>query len=344
MPLPSRAELDRLRWAPPPRPADERGHVESFFLKANDPRQPGRALWLKWTLRVPVGAPEAAVAEAWAIRFDGDRRAHQAAKETHHLAACSLAADRLALSIGAAELTPGRARGRVGAGASAIAFALEFDYDGQRPMYAFPRGWMYERGFPKSKLYTSCPATRLSGFIEGAGERWQVDAWPGMLGHNWGRTHAPRYHWAQCSLFTDAAPLVFEGYSGRIRVGRALSPWLTGAVVRVGDDEYPFHALTRLVNPSVRVSPYSWSFTARERGYQLRARVSAREDAFVGLRYENPDGSQSHCLNSKIADCEIELSKKTGVGWRPLARGAGRRSCAYEILTQDFEHAIPVLA
>ena len=54
---------------------DRGGHVESYFLKANDPRAP-RAIWIKTTIyasaRAPSGEPHA-LAEAWAIAFDGDR-------------------------------------------------------------------------------------------------------------------------------------------------------------------------------------------------------------------------------------------------------------------------------
>ncbi|MCA9720691.1 MAG: hypothetical protein KC468_38870 [Myxococcales bacterium] len=342
-PVDPRHGMDVLRWTSSPR-----GHVESFFLKANDPRAPERALWLKWTVLAPVGRPGDAVAELWAIRFDGASGAHHAAKTTAAASACQLARDRLALEVAGAELGPGYARGGAGEGAARITWSLEFDYDDQRPMFGFPHLWMYEGGFPKGKLYTSCPQTRVTGTIERGGERWRVDGWPGMLGHNWGAAHNPRYHWAQCSLFDDGADAVFEGYSGKIRLGPALSPWLTGAVVRHAGRTLRFHALRRLLNRSVRVDArdgrWSWSFRARARepdgAWRLDWRVAAPREDLVGLRYVNPDGSLNHCLNSKIATCELELTR----GRERVARLRGTRSCAYEILTQDFDHGVAVLA
>ncbi len=343
--------MDVIRWSG----QGERGHVESFFLKANDPTRPGRALWLKWTVLAPAGRPGDAVAELWAIRFDGPRGSHHAAKSSAPASACALPRDRLALEVAGAALRPGLTRGRAGEGDAAISWSLEFDYDDQRPMFGFPHTWMYEGGFPKGKLYTSCPETRFTGFIELGGERWRVSGWPGMLGHNWGATHNPRYHWAQCSLFDGGEPAVFEGYSGKIRVGPTLSPWLTGASLRYRGELYTFHALRRLLNRSVRVArgdrdgAWRWSFSSRRRapGGALRLdwRVSAPTEDFVGLRYYNPDGSLNHCLNSKIATCELRLARER-VGGRSetIARLRGTHSCAYEILTQDFEHGVPVLA
>ena len=46
-------------------------HVESYFLRANDPARP-RALWVKATVLQPLSGP--AVAEAWFIFFDGEQQ------------------------------------------------------------------------------------------------------------------------------------------------------------------------------------------------------------------------------------------------------------------------------
>src|SRR5678816_803493 len=55
------------------------GHVESWFIRANDPKSP-RALWLKMTILAPLNGP--AVAETWLVWFDGVRKQTLAKKET----------------------------------------------------------------------------------------------------------------------------------------------------------------------------------------------------------------------------------------------------------------------
>ena len=60
----------------------QRGHVESWFLRANDPKSK-RALWLKLTLFAPFEGPT--VAETWFIWFDGERNQALAHRGTHPL-------------------------------------------------------------------------------------------------------------------------------------------------------------------------------------------------------------------------------------------------------------------
>ena len=61
-------------------PETSKGHVESYFLKANDARG-RRAVWLKATIYASELRPAHAVAEAWAIVFDREGK-HVAVKES----------------------------------------------------------------------------------------------------------------------------------------------------------------------------------------------------------------------------------------------------------------------
>ncbi|MGH7329966.1 MAG: hypothetical protein ACREJX_16595, partial [Polyangiaceae bacterium] len=46
-------------------------HVESYFIKANDPHR-RRALWIRATIFASARDPSAAIAEAWSIAFRED--------------------------------------------------------------------------------------------------------------------------------------------------------------------------------------------------------------------------------------------------------------------------------
>jgi len=203
---------------------------------------------------------------------------------------------------------------------------------------------MYERGFPKNKTYTSCPSTTYGGVMTCGDDSDAIVGWRGMLGHNWGPAHNPAYHWAQCNLFEDSPGTIFEGVSARIPLGPFLSPWLTMAIVRHQDQEIPFNRFSRVLNRSVQASLFSWSFRARQNDWQLDWAVTAPREDFVGLAYIDPKGTENHCLNSKIATCELRLSQRVGREWTIAAEARGHRSCAYEIITQDPAHGVPILA
>jgi len=334
-PLPT---TDCLRW----HAGHRGGHVESFFLKANNPQRPEMAFWLKFTI-LDSGREGGAVAEVWAVRFPARGGPHVGAKSTLSAADCHLANDKLELRMGECLLRAGKTSGAVGEGAEQIRWDLEFDYADQQPMYGLPHRWMYEAAFPRNKVYTSCPSTRFRGTVSVGDEAWQISDWPGMLGHNWGASHNPRYHWAQCNLF-EGEDCVFEGYSARLKLGPWLSPWLTGAMVRFEGEDIAFNAVSRALNKTVQAELFRWSFDARQGDWQIRWHVEADREDFAGLDYVNPDGGSNFCLNSKIATCNLQLSRREGGNWQQVADLWGRSSCAYEILVQDLDHGVPILA
>ncbi|MBJ95634.1 MAG: hypothetical protein CMP23_14320 [Rickettsiales bacterium] len=329
--------IDSIRWVP-----GQGNHVESFFLKANNPKRPEQAFWLKFTLLDP-GSAGTALAEVWAIRFAAAGGPHQAAKLSRPASQAQLSSSQIGFLLGDCQLQPGQTQGRVLGREMEISWDLQFDYRNQRVMYGLPHRWMYDAAFPRNKVYSSCPNTRFRGRFTVADENWEVKDWPGMLGHNWGKAHNPRYHWAQCNLF-EPEDCVFEAWSARIQLGPWLSPWLTGATARLDGEELSFNAVHKVLNRSLRFSPLNWSFETQHQDWRLRWQVSAPAADFAGLRYLNPDGQQNFCLNSKIASCRLELWNRQGGRWQPRAQLKGERSCAYEILVPDNPFDIPILA
>ena len=83
-----------------------------------------------------------------------------------------------------------------------------------------------------------------------------------------------------------------------------------------------------------------WTLSSRRRGVEVEARIWARREAFVGLAYRNPPGGVKTCLNSKIAACELTLRRpgKPALQLRSAARAA------FEILTDETDHGVPVVA
>src|SRR5262249_49264254 len=78
----TREQDNRIRW----NPRSKAGHVESLFLKANDPQSP-RAFWLKYTILARPGQP--AETSLWAVAFDpelgnrGAKHTSPAERSTH---------------------------------------------------------------------------------------------------------------------------------------------------------------------------------------------------------------------------------------------------------------------
>jgi len=322
------------------------GHVESWFLKATEPGG-RRAIWLKNTVLAQVhgerGRAEIPpLAEAWAVAFDREH-GHVAVKTQVPLEQARFARGTLDVEVDGCELSLGRARGALATGTRRIDWDLAVGPERASPIQHLPRASLYEGRFPANKLVTPLADGRISGLItvdRGTGAapaRWEVGAWPAMIGHNWGPAHARLYAWVHCNAWDDAQDLTFEAVSARVRIGPVLSPMATGVFIRWKGRAWDLNAGARELFGNNRglISLRRWEVTARGCGIEVSAELSGETDDFVGLHYPNPSGAMTYCLNTKLARTRLELRLP---GAPPLV--ATSRAGALEIGTRDREHGV----
>jgi hypothetical protein len=279
-------------------------HVESWFVRTNDPAGP-RALWLKAT--VLVRADGTSVAEAWCSVFDGDRAA--AFRQTLPLTEATFDPDGsssvgpLALRLGADD---GSSRGELASERGTVRWDLTFArHPGAlgEPMCLLPSRRLVDGGFPRNKLLTPFPVASFGGGLDWDGERWDLDGWVGMQGHNWGAAHSPEYAWGQCVFPGDEA--VVEAASGRIELGRRSSPLFSMLVVRRGGREHRFDRIVDLWRQQPAIDFPRWSLRMRGRAGEATLRMEGAPEGMVCLGYDNPARATSYCLNSKTARVRV---------------------------------------
>lgn len=321
------------------------GHVESWFLKANEPGG-RRAIWLKATVFARPSsadrahAPVPPVAEAWAIAFDRER-GHVATKTTVPFSTARFAKGTLDVEVDGCELSLGRARGAIASGSRRIGWDLEVGPERASPILHLPSVSLYEGAFPSTKLLSPLADARVQGALTvdrgdgSAPEAWNVEQWPAMIGHNWGRAHARLYAWVHCNAWDDAEDLAFEAVSARVRMGPVLSPMATGVYVRYRGKSWDLNAGELFGKNRGSISLRRWEATARGQGLKVHADLAAETDDFVGLHYPNPSGAMTYCLNTKIARARVEL-ELPGMG-KVVATS---RAAALEIGTRDRQHGV----
>ena len=316
------------------------GHVESYFLKAND-LEGRRALWLKATIYAPDRDPSRAVAEAWAIAFDRDGR-HVAVKTGVPFAGARFSRDDLDAEVDGSTFTRSRWKGSVGTADRSVAWDLAVSKAAE-PLVHFPLRSMYDTPFPSSKIVSLVPDALADGEVHVNGERWRVAGWPMTIGHNWGRRHAPRYAWAHCNAWegADLDPegerTVFEGFSAKIALGPVRSPASTFLFVRQGPGArwLARRAYLGLGGVEQETTLRRWRFRSTHGKTRIEGELWAETDDFVGLYYSNPDGTMTYCLNSKLAKAEL-LVKVAGRSERLYRSSAA----ALEIATTDPDHGV----
>jgi hypothetical protein len=297
----------------------KRGHVESWFLRANDLKSK-RALWLKLTLHAPLEGP--IVAETWFIWFDGESGKTLAHRGTHPLVDAQIDTTPTGMKASVAgwayELGPvGAASASIVAQGTPIRFNLGWS-DAPGPWSRFlslaRHRALREGPVPRFKLNTPHPALRLSGSVQVGEQSYDIGGWLGSQGHNWGNEHPVEYAWGQI-LFPaeNGAPDTFvEGGASRFRIGGRVSPRIASLVVRRGAQEFHFDRVRDLVHHDSNGSRRRWALRIWGPEGEARLRLDATDRPMVCLGYPNPPGHISYCFNSKLAEALLEVRPTRG--------------------------------
>jgi len=282
------------------------GHYESWFLRAND-ASGDRAFWIRYTIFAPRDRPQDAVGELWAITFDRKANHIVPVKSVFPIAQCSFASDRLAVAIGAAKLDAGSLRGSAAANGHTITWDLRYA-GGRAPILLLPER-LYATRLPRAKALVNRPLARFTGTIDLDGTTLEISDWVGSQNHNWGSQHTDRYAWGQVAGFDDHPETFLECSTARLRIGPWWTPPMSPVVLRLGDETLAFNGLTRALRALGAYAPYQWHIETSTRQAKLDIRIHADASDFVALRYANPPGGTKICLNSKLARCELALTR-----------------------------------
>ncbi len=288
-------------------PSSSKDHVESWFWRANHPTEP-KAFWLKATILAASGKEP--VAETWCCTFDGTAGTVWGSRNTVPLAEATfgetldVAGCRFHLAA-----QGGGAQGRIGDRSWDLTWS---PVDGPlgEPLSMAWSPKLIDGPFPKNKTLTPFPALRLAGEMDWGGTKVPVDGWLGSQGHNWGQAHAHTYAWGQ-SVFTDAEgePVATaEAFSARIVLGGLLTPFISSLVVRHKDRTYRFDRLVDLWNQDPELGQDRWVLKIRGPDGHALLSMSCKQEEMACLGYLNPDGHQSYCLNSKLAQATLRVN------------------------------------
>lgn len=319
-------------------------HVESHFVKGVS-KDGERALWLKHTILYSHRPQVEPIAEVWAIAFSRRLGVISAAKQSFGFDAVQIRQPFL-YRIGESSLERSHAVGVVEQGEHRLSWELDLEDDAD-PFWIFPRP-LYNAPFPRSKTLTPQPRSLMHGVADVDGERWEIDAWIGMQGHNWGRSHAESYAWIECNDLVGAGEQTWvESISGRVRVAGVLLPWMHsagisvhGRLLRFDGVRSLFARAPSLLRSDSPAAASSWRFHVELGSGRstLEIDVHAATDAMAGLHYANPDGSMIHCLNAKLAEGRFVLRER---GRPELTLSSDR--VAFEIGTKRTEHGVTML-
>ena len=327
-----RRQMNRCRFS-----GHSDGHYESYFLRANHPDKP-LAFWIRYTIFAPQGQPEQNLGELWVMVFDGDRNRVQAAKAELPWQACHFDREQLNVRVGDATLQPGFLQGGVNQNGTQIQWELHYSPGGE-PLHLLPEN-LYDTALPKAKALVANPNAVFSGHLVINGETLQVDHWQGSENHNWGSKHTDEYAWGQVAGFDNAPDAFLEVASARLKFGPVWTPRMTTLVLRLEGQTFALNNLLKAPFAKAHYGYFHWHFDTRDKGVRIVGTLQGNRPHFVGLNYYNPPGSSHTCLNCKIASARVLLQVKG----QPDRELVTRHRAAFEILTDDNRHGVPIVA
>ena len=316
------------------RAGQRRGHYESFFLRANHPQR-RLAFWIRYTIFSPQERPEQALGELWAVYFDGDSGQHIAVKREVPFAQCEFDDAEFSVRVADACLGPGVATGSAEFGGHALSWNLSYGGDAP-PLFLFPLR-LYRTSLPKAKSLVGLPFARFSGALVVDGCRIDVADWIGSQNHNWGARHTDHYAWGQVAGFDTHPDSFLEVATARLKIGPLWTPFMTVLVLRHRGTEIALNGLRQMVRARGSFAHFRWHFRATDGVRHVEGTMAAPRETFVGLRYPNPPGGIKHCLNSKLASCELTLDARGGPNGETLSTA---HRGAFEILTDERDHGV----
>jgi hypothetical protein len=266
-----------------------RGHYESYYLRAADPAG-GRSAWIRHTVfKRPGGPPTGAL---WCTLFEAGRPP-RAVKQ-------SLPDPRRGdwLTIGDSAFGPRGARGRAEALGRSAAWDLTFG-PSSAPLRHLPHPRLYDAPLPRTKTESPLPDTTISGRVED----WELDAWPGVIGHNWGAEHAERWIWLHGVGFEGAPDAWLDLALGRVKAGPFTTPWIANGALHLDGRRTRVGGLGR----RARVRERADGGTIEVSGLSIAVRATP----LVSWVYSDPSGGEHRSTNCSIAAVDLVVGGRT---------------------------------
>jgi hypothetical protein len=315
------------------------GHYESFFLRANHPTRP-LAFWIRYTIFSPRQHPEQAMGELWAIAFNGETQRHIAVKQEMPIAACAFNPSRFSVRVGDARLETGALTGAAERDGHRLRWDLRYGGDAA-PLFLLPLA-AYAGAQPPAKALVGLPLAVFAGHLVVDDAVWEVADWVGSQNHNWGVRHTDHYAWGQVAGFEDAPESFLEVITARRRLGPLWSPFVTLLVLRHEGEDIALNSPRQMRQARGAFTPFEWRFRSETSQVRVEGHIAAPSDAFVGLTYRNPPGGTKTCLNTKIASCQLTITRREGGAWGQPQQLLARQRAAFEILTDEPDGHVPV--
>ncbi len=229
------------------------------------------------------------------------------------------------LHIHGCELSPNQTRGNLQSKGSSVEWDLKFLIPQTHSFYFIPE-ILSRTGLIRHSIVTEQEELLVSGSTRVNQETIHWHEAFGMTGHLFGSSMGHSWVWGHCNTFTNERgtheKLIFEGLTGKPKLGLFSTPALSSFYFFYQNQPYLFNTLRDSVFLKSSHSLNEWKFQADRRDLSFRGLVRAEHKDFIGLTYENTDGSILYDSSSALSEMKVWVYRKGKLESTFLAHGS----------------------
>ncbi|MBX3160317.1 MAG: hypothetical protein KF773_30415 [Deltaproteobacteria bacterium] len=304
-------------------PADARGCYEVWYVTWNHPRT-DQGYWLRFITENPLeGEPRA---ELWFARFDANRPARTFGIH-RPFPASVLASHRepFEIAIAGSQLRHDGSTGRLAGDGHDVRWDLRWE-PADHVLRQLPDVMYLRGGLGETTVCSPNPLVPLSGSLVIDGEEVTFDRVPAGQTHLYGRKHAYAWVWGRCADFLGAPHCALELLAVRLQRRGVTLPPMTLVTLELGSERFAFNQFRNVaINRSTWRTGYV-HFTAWSPLAKIEGELACAPDRLINAPYVDPDGTEVWCANTEVGDARIELSVRSGLGWKTRTLEGPRRA------------------
>ncbi len=325
------------------KPNEKAGFHEQWFFKATDPNGQNALLVHFLLLSSANGFRRSVEVSALVFQRRENREVLKTAlKQIHDIGAFGFKDG--ALTFGGCELSHVLARGAVSSKGKSVRWDFSVAEARKAEFTLIPEALTRSR-FVKTAAESLGSDLRFTGRIEiEGGETLNWNGAPAVLGHISGKRNGHSWAWGHCNSFVDengrAADFVFEGLSGRARLGGVVpTPKLSTFHFVYQGETYRFDSLWDAARSRSENSLTEWKFQADRGDLSFRGHLKAEHREFAGVSYEDTDGSMLYLATSALSDMTVLVYRRGKLESTFRAPG----TAAFEVAARSRNPYVPTL-
>lgn len=307
------------------------GHYEVWYATFNH-RRSGTGYWIRYTLESPHSDHHAVpYCQIWFAFFDSAHPEKNWGINRRLPISEFVANDNpFTIHMGNATLKHGRISGSLSSDKHSTSWDLAF-----KPSLFTHRhlpDLVYDTSFADTTVLSPNPMVHFTGTVEVNGETYEFDGEPGCQSHLWGRKHAHAHAWSHCSAFREDPTACLKSLSVRLRRFGVVTPTMTFLSLYLGSEVYHFRDFRSLLRTRSNWETGLYRFSGVGNRVKVEGEMRCRPEDLLMATYSDPDGEQSFCHNTEVADASLTVWTRRSVGtpFRKLCRLTCRRGAHFE--------------